>query len=619
MKKHSTLIAVTLALSLLFVACDGGKDTNVSGNVSEVIPNGSEGNDVVLPDDLSSADLTDMDFGFTDRDKKDDYDTNDIAQGEDNGTTYDITKEGTYVFTGEITDKMITVSVGENDKVQIVLDEATIKNSKGPAIYIKSGDKVFITVKENTENTISDGTAVFTDDGSEIDGAIFSRADLTINGNGKLTVNGKSKHGIVSKDDIVIVNTELNVTSKNVGINGKDCVKISGGNITVNAGSDGIRSDNDEDTDRGFVYIESGNINIVASNDGIQAETAVKIDGGTFNIVSGGGSAQYASDSEESCKGIKAASDVVINGGDFVVDSLDDSLHSNNTICITGGTFKLSSSDDGIHADTDLAIAAGTVNVTKSYEGIEASRIFITGGDLDITASDDGINAAGGNDGSGVTAGPGMGGRPDKGGFSNGVGEIHISGGYTIIDASGDGIDSNGTFSISGGVVLVSGPTNNGNGSFDYDKSASVTGGILIALGSSGMAQGFSNAENQGAIFTTLTSQSANTSFALCGSDGKAIVSFSPKKAYQSVAVTAPEIQNGSSYSIYSGATVSGADKNGFARNAEVSGGTKLVDITMTSLLYSSGGGMGGPGGMQPPGGGGMQPPGGGGNRPPRP
>ena len=615
MKKLLSPIAVILALSLLLASCggdkNGGSDNSDSTSKNPDVSSGE------LPDDLSSADLTDMDFDFTDRDKEEDYKQNEVEKGKDNGTTYDITKEGTYVFTGAITDKMITVSVGDNDKVQIVLDGVNIKNSKGPAIYIKSGDKVFITVKENTENTISDGTSVFTDDGNEIDGAIFSRADLTINGKGKLTVNGNAKHGIVSKDDLNIVNTELNVTSENVGLNGKDCVKISGAKISVNAGSDGIRSDNAEDADRGFVYIESGIIDIVSQNDGIQAETAVKIDGGKFNIVSGGGSKQYASNSEESYKGIKASSDVVINGGEFVIDSLDDSIHSNNTVSITNGTFTLSTSDDGVHADADLAITAGTMSILKSYEGLEASRIFITGGNIDLTASDDGINAAGGNDGSGVTAGPGMGGRPDMGGFGNGVGEIYISGGYTVIDASGDGIDSNGTISLSGGVVLVSGPTNNGNGAFDYDKSATVTGGVLVALGSSGMAQGFSNAENQGAIFTTITSQNANTCFALCDSNGKAIVSFTPKKAYQSVAVTAPEIKADGSYSIYAGATISKADKNGYARNADMSGGTKLVDITMTSLLYSTGGGMGPGGGA--PGGGGMQPPGGGGNRPPRP
>ena len=610
MKRFLTSVSLITVLALLLVSCAGNK---IDDEISSVIPEGTEGNVGTIPEDISKADLGNMDFDFTDRDKKEEFDQKDVVQADDDGVTFNIVKAGTYVFSGDI-DKMITVNVGDEDKVQIVLDNAKIENNDGPAIYVKAGDKVFITVKENTENVLSCGENAYTDGESEIDGAIFSRADLTINGKGKLTVNGNYKHGVVSKDDLTIVDTSLTVVSENVGLNGKDCVKITNAKIDIKSGSDGIRSDNEEDAERGFVYIESGSIKIVAEHDGIQAETAVKIENGDFNIQAGGGSNKTNYNSDESCKGIKAVSDIVINGGTFNVNSLDDAIHSNNTICISGGSFTLSTGDDGVHADTDLAIAAGTIKITKSYEGLEASRIFITGGSIDITASDDGLNAAGGNDSSGNVGGPGMGGRPDMGGFTNGVGEIHISGGYTVVNASGDGIDSNGTISLSGGIVLVSGPTNNGNGAFDYDGTATVTGGILIALGSSGMAQNFSSAENQGAILTTFNSQNGNTTFALCGSDGKAIVSFKPAKTYQAAVITAPEIKQGETYTLYSGITVEGADANGFARNANASGGTKLAEVTMSSLIYGSGGMGGGPGG-----GGGMQPPPGGGTRPTKP
>lgn len=610
MKRFLTSISLLTVTALLLISCSKG---NVEEVVSGVIPEGEEGNVGEIPDNVSKADLGNMDFDFTDRDKKEDYDQNEVEDAEDNGETFNIVKEGTYIFSGDITDKMITVEVGDEEKVQIVLDNVNINNSNGPAVYIKAGDKVFITVKEGTENLLSCGEEAFIDGESEIDGAIFSRADLTINGKGRLTVNGNYKHGIVSKDDLNILDVTLNVTSKNVGLNGKDCVKINGAAIEVKAGSDGIRSDNEEDAERGFVFIESGSIKIVADHDGIQAETAVKIENGDFEITAGGGSTKTNYNSDESCKGIKAVSDVIINGGTFNINSLDDAIHSNNTICVSGGDFTLSTGDDGVHADTDLAIAAGKIKITKSYEGLEASRIFITGGSIDLTANDDGLNAAGGNDSSGTTGNPQFGGRPDMGGFSNGIGEIYISGGYTVVNASGDGIDSNGTISLSGGVVLVSGPTNNGNGSFDYDGSATVTGGVLVALGSSGMAQNFSNAENQGAILVSFTSQSANSTFAICGSDGKAIVSFTPPKAYQSAVITAPEIKEGETYTLYSGVTVEGANSNGYARNATVSGGTKLTEITMSSLIYGSGGMGGGPGG------GGMQPPPGGGTRPQKP
>ena len=252
----------------------------------------------------------------------------------------------------------------------------------------------------------------------------------------------------------------------------------------------------------------------------------------------------------------------------------------------------LSSGDDGIHADTDLVISNDKIKITKSYEGIEGTQVVITGGEVSLVASDDGINAAGGND----TSSSSTPGRPGDS-FSSSNGQIVISGGYTVVNASGDGIDSNGTISVSGGVTLVSGPTSGGNGIFDYDGTATVTGGVVVALGTSDMAQNFSSASNQGSMLVTFSQQSAGKNFAVCDSSGKVIVSFTPAKSYKCAVVTAPEIQSGSSYSLVAGATVNGADSNGFARNTTKSGGTTLTTITMNSNIYGSGGNMGGPGG----------------------
>lgn len=604
MKKSFALTAVLLCLSLILASC------TVEETYEPVsIPEASQGE---IPEDVSKEDLTEMDFGFSDRDVSAEY-YEKVTEVGAVDSDYEITSAGTYIFSGKSNGR-ISVNAGENDKIQIVLDNAALNGQNGPAIYIGQADKVFITLKNGTENVISDASGhSASDEGGELDGAVFSRADLTINGSGKLTVNGNFKHGIVSKDDLVIVGASINVTAKNVALNGKDCVKIKNASLSLDSGSDGIRSDNGEDASRGFVYIESGSIDIKSANDGIQAETAVKIRSAEMNIVSGGGSNGKIGSTSGSYKGIKAASDILILGGSFNIDSLDDAIHSNNTICIEGGSFSLSSKDDGIHADVDLAISAGEINIKKSYEGLESSRIFITGGKFDITASDDGLNAAGGNDSSSDN-GPfggfgGFGGRM----LDNGVGEIVIAGGYMLVDASGDGIDSNGTFALTGGTVLVSGPTNNGNGAFDYGKGASVTGGTLIALGSSGMAQGFSEAQNQGAILAGISQSSGGTNIAVCDADGKTVASFTPKKAYSSIVITAPGIQLDQKYSIYSGATVEGADENGYAVGASISGGDLVSEITLDTLLYGGsgmgGGRPGGPGGGDHGGGPGGKPP----------
>ena len=261
-----------------------------------------------------------------------------------------------------------------------------------------------------------------------------------------------------------------------------------------------------------------------------------------------------------------------------------------------------------MHADTSLGVTGGILTITRSYEGLEATDIVIAGGVISLFATDDGLNAAGGNDGSA------MGGRPGQGNFTGGVGTLSITGGYLVMDAAGDGLDSNGTLTVTGGVTLVSGPTNSGNGALDYGSAASVSGGVVVALGAAGMATGFTAAENQGAILTTLSPGVGGQSFALCDSDGNVIVSFTPSKSYSSAVITAPGIRDNGSYTIVVGGIVAGADENGYAQNTTLTGGTTVAEIKMDGYLYGSSG-MGGMGGMPGMPGGGM----GGGMRPGRP
>ena len=535
-----------------------------------------------------------MDFSFTERDISASYGEN-VKSIELDGKTatggytvkdgaLTLTEEGTYILSGVAKDICITVNAPEK-KVQLVLDGLTVNNKNGCAIYVKDASKVFITLKDGTESFVSDGESYLVTDGdTALDGAIFSKADLTVNGGGALTVEGNYKHGIVSKDDLIIANAEVTVNSKSCGINGKDCVKIKNATLDITAGSDGIRSDNDTDLSRGFVYLESGKITVCSVNDGIQAETVLKICDGELDIKSGNGE-EY-----ESGKGLKAVSDIEILGGVFKIDSYDDSIHSNRTITISGGDIWARSNDDGIHADMDLSISGGKILVSKSYEGLEAERILISGGTVDITASDDGLNASGGNDGSGM-------GGPFGGGdmFASSDAAIVISGGYTVVNASGDGVDSNGSITVTGGITLVSGPTNSGNGSLDYGSRAEISGGVFIATGAYGMAQSFSEAMGQGAVFSLTGNRNGGTSVALCNSDGGVICSFSPVKSYQCVVISAPDIKKGDTYTLVCGGEVADADANGFAQGSRISGGTAVKEIEMDSLLYgSTGGGMGG-------------------------
>lgn len=619
MKIPKILGAWLCALTLMLAACNNVPSMPNDPFPNDPFPNGGVLESAITPEDVEEyfKDTSEMDFAFSKGDVNSDYDAENATlialsdggssvTGEGahtDGTGVRITAAGTYILSGSLSNGGITVETLDTEKVRLVFNGVSIINENGPAIYIKESDKVFLILAEGSENILSDGESYEAVDGeTTLDGAVFSRADLSVNGSGSLTVDGKMKHGIVSKDDLVITGSSITVTSVSTALVGKDCVKIGGGDIDLTAGSDGIRSDNTEDANRGYVYISGGKLDITAGNDGIQAETVLKIAGGEIKALTGGGSvngpAHYDNmgggmggffpfgggtantSSTESYKGLKAGTDVLISSGSIEIDSADDAVHSNGSISISGGEIIAISGDDGIHADTALAIYDGNITVSKSYEGLESTDIAVFGGNISIVASDDGLNAAGGNDGSAM-------GRPGANPFEGTTGAITISGGYLTVDASGDGIDSNGSITVTGGVTMVSGPDNNGNGAFDYGSTAHVSGGTLIALGSSGMARGFSSAEGQGAIFSSFSTQSGGSLFEVRNGDGDVILSFTPSKNYQSAVVTSPDIQKGNTYTL-------------------AANGNTLVSIEMTSELYGSSGGMGGgrPGGGDRPGGG---------------
>lgn len=593
--KKTVISVLILCACLLLSSC--GKKNTASGT-----------NNISNMSAVTEISTDDMDFEFSNNDTTYDYDESEAKTVADSEKTVKITAEGTYVVSGE--HESITVSAPDTAKVRIILKNATVSNTSGPAIYIEKADKVFITACEGTVNTLSDGTS-YTGDfkDTNVDGAIFSKTDLTLNGVGTLNITGNCKCGVVSKDDLIICGLNLTVKSTGCALEGKDCVKIKDAAITVSAGGDGIRSTNTEKSNKGFVYIETGNIDITSGNDGMQAATVLKAANGSIKITAGGGAADtkqnfggrnmpgfggktQTTDDEESTKGLKTGSLILIDEGGFEVSSKEDSFHSNGDIEINGGSFTAAAGEDGFHADNNLIINGGSITVSQSYEGLEGQKVTVTGGNIDITASDDGINAAGSSSSSST------GGRP---GSSDSNALITIGGGYIVVNASGDGIDSNGNIVISGGTLFVSGPADNGNGAFDYGGEATVSGGTVIFCGSSGMAQGFSDKSEQASFMYTLdSSASAGSSVALTDENGNVLASFIPAKQYNNVVISTPSLKNGSSYKLVIGGTVSGADKNGFASSGSVSSAAQTLDIKLTGTTATigsggmSGGNMGG-------------------------
>lgn len=606
MKKYISILLAFALVCCLLAGCGKSSDNDGTND------NSNNESSVTEPSDTSS-DPVDVDFSqadedmFTDRDCKTEYDESkavsiqlkgDSATSSSNsvkisGSTVTITEEATYVISGTLTDGMIIVNAEDTAKLQIVLNGVDITSKTSAALYILEADKVFVTLADGTENTLANGGTFTAIDENNIDAVVFSKQDLTFNGSGSLTVTSPAAHGIVCKDDLVFTGGTYTVNSASHGLDANDSVRISSSTkLTIDAGKDGIHCENTDDASLGFIYISNGTMNIEAEGDGIAAGAYVQIENGTFDLLIGGGSENGSKEhsdnfggfmggghgggrpsemrpdgsqnsttttdeSSTSMKGIKSANSLLISGGTFKIDSADDSVHSDVSVTINGGTFEIASGDDAIHAEEILTVTAGIFNITESYEGLEALNIDVKGGEIKIVASDDGLNAAGGTDSSGTTGGRdgmfggGHGGGPGGmgGGMSSGNGSIVISGGNLYVKASGDGIDANGTLTISGGYTVVTGPTQGDTATLDYDKSATITGGTFIGTGASGMAQTFSDSK-QGVVAVSVGNQSVGTNITLKDKSGNTIIEYAPELSFAVVILSSPDIVSGETYTI---------------------------------------------------------------------
>ncbi|MBQ8992525.1 MAG: carbohydrate-binding domain-containing protein, partial [Turicibacter sp.] len=257
----------------------------------------------------------------------------------------------------------------------------------------------------------------------------------------------------------------------------------------------------------------------------------------------------------------------------------------------------ISSGDDGIHADTTLEINGGTIDIKKSYEGLESVTLTINDGNIHLTASDDGMNAAGGNDNSAMNN------RPVYNHFSSGNGMIYLNGGYVYLDATGDGIDANGSIEMSGGIVIVNGPTNGGNGILDYDSNFDISGGLLIGAGSSEMLQTPSTSSTQNTMVVN-TNLSNGTLLNIKDKSGNNVLTFTPSKSAQCIIISSPNLKAGETYTISTGGSSTGTELDGLYTGGSYSGGAELTTLTLSNTVttYGVSSGMNNMGGgMLPP------------------
>jgi hypothetical protein len=441
---------------------------------------------------------------------------------------------GTYRIGGSLTDGSLVVDVATGGVVRLVLDGADIASATSAALAVVAAEKVVVILADGSENVLADAaTHAATDAAEEPLAALASTADLTIAGDGSLVVDGRANDGISGKDGLIVAGGDVTVSAVDDGIRGKDYLIVTGGTLSVTAGGDALRADNPEDATLGYVTIAGGTLDLTAGTDAVDATT-------TASVASGS---------------------LVIDAG-----------------------------DDAIHAEVRVEVNGGTIDVERSYEGLEATQIVVTGGTIDIVADDDGLNVAGGNDGSALQGGDftAPGGGPRGGGGMGPGGEtavdgwfVEVSGGTITIDAGGDGFDSNGSATVTGGMIVVSGPTSNGNGAIDVNGEFLISDAVLVAAGSAGMAETPSASAAQATLALTFDSSiAAGTVVRIEAPDGTAIATFVGAKPFQSLVVSSPAIEPGTAYEVLVGGTATGEDIGGLYLDPAYTPGTSVGTVS---------------------------------------
>ena len=342
MKSISKFISIALACAIIITCFSGCKNKEKnSGNKSTT-------NTGVVADDSI----------FTERDLDQTYDESAAEKITLSGSEdVEITNEGVYVLSGSLENATVVVNVKDDEKVQLVLNGATITNENKAAILVVNADKVFLTTGKDSKNTITTSGEFETyGDISNIDAAIFSKDDLTINGLGTLSVSAGNGHGIVSKNDLRITGSTINVTAAEHGLSGKDAVKICDGTINITAGEKGIKSKNSDEEGKGLVYICGGNITISAGTEGIEG-TKLYIKGGEIDITAKDDGLNAASKFDEDIE-------LEISGGKVHINANGDGIDSNGSILVSGGETYVSGSvsdgDGALDYETTATITGGT-------------------------------------------------------------------------------------------------------------------------------------------------------------------------------------------------------------------------------------------------------------------
>lgn len=509
----ATLISLTASMSLAYpvLAQSGAQESqSVTSFQAQTSYDESQASQITLAD--QTATVTGQGASFSDQ-------------------TLTITQAGTYVLTGIGKNIKLVVEAADTDQVHLVFQNLTLEG-EGTLLQINKAQEVVISLAEGSQNALTESQA---NDDEEVKATIHSQVPLTLNGTGNLTLTALTKNALEVEDDLKVLGGTYTVKAANHGFKAEGALAIEAATLTIEAGKDGLHAEHDETTERANISLNPTQLSIAATEDGVDAGNELTIKGGTITV----------SQSEE---GLEAR---VIRqlGGDVTIKSSDDGVNasagSSSKTSDTSATSKTTdASATSNTADTSSSASQATATPAATSQADQANK------DKNATLPSPPAGQAPPQGGQPPQNGQGPGGMPPGGQEESDPSlQIILEGGTLTIDAEGDGIDSNGTVSISGGSLVVNGSVQGGNGPLDAAGDITITGGTVWALGTSDMLQGFAQGSTQASITANIAGTAGQTLIIL-DAKGKEVARQTASKDFQAVIMSSADLVDGQTYTI---------------------------------------------------------------------
>ena len=335
---------------------------------------------------------------------------------------------------------------------------------------VLSGSAAAETTSYNAADAL---TLTFTDSGitGSGSGVEISGTALTISEPGTYLLTGSCADGSVKVKKgtagVTLILSDLSLTSSSTAP--ITCGKSSVVTIAAADGTTNTLTDSTQNNDTEYPDNTEAENAVIKGKDGAQV---VLCGSGSLTLNANGknGIKSGTTDSETAQNASLTIRELTLT----INAPVNDAINAEQLLNVESGTLTLDAADDALHCDLVMNIGADgtdgpTITIANAYEGIEAAALNIASGNIDITCQDDCLNASNSS-------------------LTNYDFEINISGGtLRAYTTAGDGFDSNGTMTISGGYIEVWTANTADNQPLDADGGITVTGGTVLAAGSSGM------------------------------------------------------------------------------------------------------------------------------------